>query len=570
MLNTDRLCLGCMHETQGERICPHCGYDSSVGNSGEYLPVKFWLSDRYLVGRTLSIDSEGVSYVGFDNSANRPVIIKEYFPSGAAVRNPDKTVFINSGAEYAFNEGLMDFIEIAKKLSSGELSAVIPVLSVFEENGTAYKISEVFTGITLADFLSRNGGSLRWEQARPLFLSLIDTVIALNGMGIFHGGISPETVLVGRDGKLRLNEIFIPAVRRKRGGDITAELYDGYAALEQYGPDVAPVGEYTDVYGICATLFRVLVGTELNSAPARVGNAGMSIPAKLADELPRQVLVALANGLQVYPNQRTVSVESFKNELVYGETEENLRRAAANRKNGEKAAPAEEKSGSSAKYVVISAACTAVVFAIIAAVLCLTVFRSQLFGGFNEPLSDDGASFVMPSVPSIGDVDPNVSESKILYATPSLVGQYYSQIIDNEEYEHFKFAIKAHVYSDKYPRGTVCEQSLAEGTQVENETEIGLTISLGAEQIKLANLINLDEQSAKLELLKQGFLYENIEVVEKYDEDSKPGIVLEQLPEPNTEVSNETVVRIYVNSYEGEITDGVTDFSADGASSSRE
>ena len=62
----------------------------------------------------------------------------------------------------------------------------------------------------------------------------------------------------------------------------------------------------------------------------------------------------------------------------------------------------------------------------------------------------------------------------------------------------------------------------------------------------------MEEGAAKLELLKQGFLYENIEVVEKYDEDAKPGAVLGQEPEYGSTANAEQIVRIYINSYKGE------------------
>ena len=69
---------------------------------------------------------------------------------------------------------------------------------------------------------------------------------------------------------------------------------------------------------------------------------------------------------------------------------------------------------------------------------------------------------------------------------------------------------------------------------------------------EIASVKNLDEQAAKLELLKQGFLYNNIEVMEKYDEDATPGVVLDQEPKAKSKVSTDIKVKIYINSYEGE------------------
>lgn len=567
MLNTDRLCPGCMNDNGGEKICSICGYDMSSQNDKDCLPVRFLLSERYIIGKAIVRNTEGIIYIAWDNASDTAVHIKEYYPAGISVRNPDKTVSVISGNEFIFNEGLIDFMEINKKLIATELPSVIPVLTVFEENGTVYAITPVISGITLQSFLDRNGGLLRWEQARPLFLPFIDTVKGLHEIGIIHGGISPETIIVGRDGKLRITGICIPRLR-KVSPDSPTELYSGYAAAEQYGKIDTEIGEYTDVYNLSATLFRVLIGTVPPSAEIRLQNDNLSIPSKFADELPRQVLVAIANGMQVKPENRTKNIDIFKNELVYGETQENIRRAANSRDTLQKAnQPVNQHAKAkknSVKYAAISAGITAALFLVIGIVLCFTVFKDDIFGE-GDIYYNNSDVISIPQVASIGDVDEGAAESIILYQVPDLSGKYYYQIIDNEDYEHFKFSIKnSKEYSDKYERGMICGQSIEAGKEVENETEIQLTISLGPKDITVANVVGLDEMSAKLELLKQGFLYENIEVVEKYDSESEPGIVLEQTPAYGESVNTETVVRIYINSYKGdELANGLIENSDD-------
>lgn len=555
MINTDRLCPGCMNDNGGEEICSICGCDSKFKNDDAYLPIKFLLSERYVIGKVLSASAEGITYIAWDDAAQTAVHIKEYFPNGVAMRNPDKTVSVVQGSEFAFNEGLIDFMEINKKFIATELQAVIPVHTVFEENGTIYAVRSIVSGITLKSFIEKNGGSLRWEQARPLFLPLIDTLKGLHEAGIIHGGISPETIIVGRDGKMRFSEICIPRLR-VQSGDNRQELYDGYAAIEQYGKTNSSLCEASDVYALSATLFRVLIGTVPPSAEARLSADTLTIPAKFADELPRQVLVAIANGMQINLQNRTESIDVFKNELVYGETKENIRKAANSRnvaqkdkKESNKAA----KKSSGVKYAAMSAGITAALFLVVALILCI-VFRDQIFGS-KDPVFDNSQIESMPEVDSIGDVDPGAAESVILYSVPDFLGKYYYQIEDFENYERFKISIKGKEYSDKYDRGMICAQSVPAEKAVENETEIQLTISLGSKEVTVPNVIGLDEMSAKLELLKQGFLYENIIVEEMYDSESAPSVVLRQTPEHTDSVTTEVLVTIYINSYEGDIVE---------------
>ena len=554
MLNTERLCLGCMNDNGGETVCPICGFDSSTQNSEECLPCKFIINDRYLVGKVLNITGESITYIGWDNGTDSIVNIKEYFPKGFATRNPDKTVSMDTNHKFTFNEGLMEFLEINTAIMKSELPSLIPVTNVFEENGTVYAILSSIQGITLADFLKRNGDTLKWEQARALFLPLIDTIKGMNDIGIIHGGISEETIIVGRDGKLRISDYSIKK-SRKLTSELESKIYKGFAAIEQYDVIGLYMDTFTDVYGLAATLFRVFIGTTPPDALVRIQNDAMTIPAKFAEELPRNVLAALANGLQVLPKDRTKDIETFKNELIYGEISEPVVKKTAKTEENDKPQKSKKKKSSTAKYVIISSLCTILIFAGVATALATTVFKDVFFPDTTESSSEEVTSIDAPEVDKLGDVDSDAATSTKLYKVSDFTGKYYSEIIENKDNEVFEFVIKSKEFSTKYPKGTVCSQSVKKGKEVARDTKINLVISLGPQEIKIANLSGLDETSAKLELLKQGFIYDNITVSEKYDADRDPGVVLDQSPKYGESVNTDVAVTIYINSYEGENTE---------------
>ena len=553
MFNTAGLCLGCMSDNSGEKICPVCGYDNSTKNPQSSLPVKTILQNRYLVGAVLEMDGEGITYIGWDNAKSSKVKIKEYFPKGIADRNPDKTVLVPTDNKYDFNEGLLEFMEINRAIILSTLPSLVKVFDVFEENSTAYAVLEFVSGITLEEFLNKNGGSLKWEQVRPLFLPLIDTVHGMNEIGFIHGGISADTVIVGRDGKLRISKYSVKKLRLV-GNSITPSIYEGYAACEQYGIEGLTVGTYTDVYGLCATIFRALIGSVPPVSVQRIENDAMTIPAKFAEELPHPVLAALANGLQVLPKNRTQNIEELKNELVYGEIQTPVQKEKPVSKKSAKAPSKKASNAKGAKYALISALCTVLAILLIGVILVFTVFKDSVFNNKDNSSVYSTPSFNAPVVDSIGDVDSGVVDNVKLYPVPELKGKYFSEIIDDENYEMFEFILKDKEYSDSCPKGTVCAQSVNAGTQSPRDTKIEVVISLGPKEFAIANLKGMDEDSAKLELLKQGFLYENIKVLEKFDEDSEPGTVIEQSPKYGEKVNSEAVVEIYINSYKGEGT----------------
>ena len=564
MLNTERLCLGCMNDNGGEKICPICNYDAGENNPAEHLPTRFVINDRYLVGKSLAADGEGISYIGWDMGNDSIVNIKEYFPRGFAHRNPDKTVAMIEGNEYTFNEGLLEFAEINRIIRKSELSSLVEVVDVFEENGTIYAVKKGVSGITLSEFLKKNGGTLKWEQARALFMPLIDTIKGMNDIGIIHGGISADTIIVGRDGKLRITDYSIKKLRICVS-ELETVIYPGYAAIEQYGNEGMHIDTYTDVYGLSATLFRVLIGNVPPEANLRLQNDAMTIPAHFAEELPRHVLAALANGLQVLPQDRTKQVEGFKNELIYGEIQNPApkKEKVENKSQGKGKKGNKKKKGGTAKYVVISAVCTALVFVAIAAALAFTVFKDELFGKDEPEVSTPSSSIEAPVIDQIGDIEEGAEVNTKLYPVPDFKGKYYSEIADVDDYEMFEISIADKNFSDEVPKGAIISQSVAAGSSAARDTKITLIISLGSKEVKVANLKGLDETSAKLELLKQGFLYENIRVEETYDIEAMPGVVLKQEPEFNESVSPDEAVTIYINSYKGEDSDVAADENED-------
>ncbi|MBE6727199.1 MAG: PASTA domain-containing protein [Ruminococcaceae bacterium] len=556
MLNTDRLCRGCMTDNGGESICDICGYDSAQNNPENCLPTDFWLQDRYLVGKVLDVNSEGVTYIGWDNGSDSVVHIREYFPGAVAVRNPDRTVFIPDENKFAYNGGLMDFLSLNRLLSKSELTALVPVTDVFEENGTAYAVFAAVSGISLQDFLDKNGGSLKWEQARSLFLPLIDTLAGLHEAGVHHYGISPETIIVGRDGKMRLGSLSISKIR-DAAQDFEALLYPGYSALEQYKEKGLNLSEATDVYGLSSTLFRVLIGTVPPDAVSRLEKDNLSIPSHFAQELPRQVLVALANGMQVLPENRTASIEAFRNELVYGETAE-AERVAVQKNNASlaeahKNAP-KKKKGSGALIALIAGLCTVLVIGVGA------FLGIKLLGIGEEKEPVESVSSITSSIPDkneVGEIDSDVAQTVTKYEVENYMGKLYSGIFDSEKFENsefFKFTIVDYEFSAK-EKGTIIKQSINPGQQVERDTEIQLTISLGPKEFKAPDVIGMTLEEAKIALLKQGVLYNNIKVEDMYDEDKTPNAVIEQEPKyPNT-ITIDDVVIIRVNTYTGEKED---------------
>ncbi|MBE6729589.1 MAG: PASTA domain-containing protein [Ruminococcaceae bacterium] len=551
MLTFEKLCMGCMNDNGGEDTCPICGYVAGTPNPDGTLPIKTRIHGRYFIGKVIESNGEGVTYIGWDNDENAIINIREFFPVPLAKRNSDLSVGMTDGNEYSYNTALLDFIELGKSLQGVSLAAVPEVLDVIECNSTAYIITKCVSGITLREFLLRNGGTLSWEQARPLFMPLISALISLHRNGIIHCGISPETIIIGRDGKLRLTG-FATLQLRKSNSPINSQLFPGYAAVEQYGDTEATLSEATDVYGFASTLFRVLMGSTLPEANERITDDKMSIPAKIAESLPQPVLVALANALQIVFENRTKTMSDFKFDIapaadstasfVSNEVAVTAKKVSdkpdANNQNTVKA------DASAKKYALLAAAITAGIFLFLALILWLIIGKpfakspGKSTGSDNPSMPDNSSSIIVDSGEKLLTV-PDFSNMNLTF-----------EEICNQ-YPDFKYEILGKKYASK-GAGIVVGQDIKAGSEIKRDTTIYLTVSLGPETITIPDLRGKNEQETIVELFKKGFLYHNITFYEIEDSEVDYHCVVKTDPAIGSTVSPDSTIKIYYSSVKNE------------------
>ena len=309
------LCMNCMSERPTGEPCPHCGCSAEEPQRPNALPLKTMLQNRYMIGLARKSNGEGISYIGYDSVLNIKTLIREFFPQTMSERLPDgQTVRVVDGSEVAFQEYKASFLSDARELAHmRQLSAIEQIYDIFEENGTAYTVAEWEECITLRYFVERRGGSLDWNAARPLFMPVLSALSTLHTRGVNHLGISPDTLVILQDGRMKLTDFELDAVRRM-DTDLPPDLVAGCAALEQYVMDYVP-DESTDVYGFAACLFFALTGALPQDALRRKADSRLMIPTSTLKSLPPYVITGLANALQVMPSKRTPHFERLRAEL---------------------------------------------------------------------------------------------------------------------------------------------------------------------------------------------------------------------------------------------------------------
>lgn len=506
MINSDNLCMSCMKEIGNEKQCPYCGFHVDSQQPADYLPVRTVIGNRYLVGKLLEFNGDGATYMGFDLTTREAVNIREYFPIGVAKRDP-KTLIVApaEGKEKLFSEYYQSFTELWTKLARlNGLSALIKVSNIIEGGGTCYAVTENIDGITLREHLLRTNtsGYISWEKARPMLMPVLSTLGTLHNSGIVHRGISPATLIVGPDGKVRITGFSISAVRTSHT-DLESEIFSGYAAFEQYGFE-GRQGPCTDIYAFGAVLYRTLIGTDPIDAKERVTNDKLMIPGRFAEQLPAYVINGLVNALQILPDDRIRSVEELRDELSASPNAvaaadkmdvEKIRttqkaepvRPVETRETREKRVAQQKKQN---RNMTLIAIITIVAIALIAVAVSLFVLDSDS-----------------------GDDNTTTSPVQEMVEVPSFVNKDYEDIMADKYYTANFTIQKQESYSKTVEEGIVISQNIAPGTQIGQKSTIILTVSKGLEYASFptSGVIDVDYEQAKLLLEKEGYKVSKVE-----------------------------------------------------------
>lgn len=526
-MNIDNLCMSCMNELYGEKQCPKCGYYVDSPQISPYLPLKTALGNKYIVGKVLSSNCEGVTYMAYDTERKSPVIIREYLPEKFIDRNINSTeVIIKNEWKDFYYEYLRKFLDLWRSLARVRgLSALVPVIDIVEENNTAYAISEYVECISLREFLLKSQtGYLNWEKAKVIFMPVLSTLSTLHKAGIYHYGINPDNLMIGRDGKLRLNGFSINEARLE-GSELSPEQFEGYTPLEQYSYN-GNQGAWSDVYGFSAVLYRALVGTVPQDAVSRGMNDQLIIPARYAEIIPVYVINALMNGLQVNVEDRTQDIEALREELsaTPGNVVSSFSGASVPKREEKPKAvqPVQNDEKSTIARTIL------IVFLIIVGV-GLIFFGSYL--GYENFLKET-------QEPTTDEIVQETIE------VPDFVNTSYDMVAQNPvQNTRFKI-IQVLEYSNEIEKGYIISQSVEAGTVVPVGTEITFVVSKGPEFVKIPVVTNTNVDYAKKTLEEAGFTV-NI-ILKDNNGDYTEGIVSEITPAEGTSKVKGTEVFIQV------------------------
>ena len=283
------------------------------------------LIGRYTIEGVLGQGGFGITYLGMDELHEKPVAIKEFFPQGIVTRNieyQDTVTVTFVGEKDNYEKGKERFLKEARTMAKfSKDEGIVKALDFFEINNTAYIVMEYLEGVTLKQYLRENQ-RIAPEDLIELLVPLIESLDEIHSQGMIHRDISPDNIMVLPDGRIKLMDFGAARDYTEFGEkSLSIVLKPGYAPPEQYQTHGVQ-GPWTDIYALCATMYKCITGENPPDAIDRLVDDHLKKISAFGISVSPQIEKAIIKGMSVAAKDRYQNVGDFCEDL-YGGYEEN-------------------------------------------------------------------------------------------------------------------------------------------------------------------------------------------------------------------------------------------------------
>lgn len=353
MNNNYEICPNCLKELNIENgKCKECQFDIEKFKENESCLKPFtMLQNKYRIGRPIGIGGFGITYIGWDVNLETYIAIKEFYPESFAKRSSEENgnkVVPHESKVQVYEKGLKRFVEEAQNLSKFyKLKGIVSVKDFFYEYGTAYIVMEYINGVNLKEYLRLSGGKISEKIIKKIMHPVLESMITVHKSGLMHRDISPDNIMVDDQGEITLIDFGSVRSQSPEGEmTYTVVLKHGYAPPEQYYSK-SNQGPWTDVYSLCATMYKMLTGDNVPNAVERMEADEYQSPREKGIDTSDEMENALRKGLAVKVDDRYKSVEELMLDLYQESGSSNKRNAFAQNEASKEVQPTDNTAANS-------------------------------------------------------------------------------------------------------------------------------------------------------------------------------------------------------------------------------
>lgn len=455
---------------------------------------------------------------------------------------------------------------------------IVNVFDVGDEDGIHYIVMELVEGIVLKKYIEKKG-KLNVREATSILIQVAQGIECAHNHHIIHRDIKPQNIIISKEGKVKVADFGIA-----RAASTNTINSSAMGSVHYISPEQARGGysdEKSDIYSLGITFYEMVTGTLPFDGDNTVSVALQHIqekmisPREYVEDLPISTEKIILKCTLKKPERRYAKVSDLiadlKRSLVSPDvdfvkiidnsdidtpqtvilTQEQMReiseKSAGNVYNDEDdynngyddedeeyddedEEDIQEESDVNPKF---DKAMTGLLIGVAVIIVFITIFLIvKMVGIFNT------------SKPDKEETSANTTtESQDMVEVPKLIG--YTEEEATKKLKSIGLNVKVKKeQSDEYDEGIVFKQSEEQGTMVEKNTSIVITISSGVATFELKDYSGMSEDDATSALKKL-----NLEVVNDYQYDSsvEQGTVIKTQPAAGSDVSEGDTITIIVS-----------------------
>ncbi|NSW90820.1 MAG: Stk1 family PASTA domain-containing Ser/Thr kinase [Firmicutes bacterium] len=422
---------------------------------------------------------------------------------------------------------------------------IVSIYDVGSENNVYYIVMEYIDGITLKEYIARNG-PVEWKEAVKIAIQICSAIEHAHSKQIIHRDIKPQNILMTKDGIAKVTDFGI--ARAATSSTITM-VGSTIGSVHYFSPEQARGGyidEKSDLYSLGIVLYEMVTGKMPFDGESPVAIALKHIQDKPVQpiELNKKIPVALNNVVMkamkkeqsgryqtatemledLYrvlkepngdfaedngnDNNPTRKIKAINDYELMEEEEEGYRIKQIKQDKKRK----EKKKGDKAS----------IMLAVIISLIVIGIFSYIGYIVIITSMSPEAKKFVVKNY----------------------VGKNFYEVVDELRNANID-VIENWVYDDTVEKDIIISQSVEPGSEfkMSGYSSIEFKISKGRELVKIPDLSGKSVIEAEVTL--QQILKSKPRVVDEYSDIFPAGHVIGTYPAANEKVKPETEVIIY-------------------------
>ncbi len=226
----------------------------------------------YRIVKKIASGGFSIVYLAYDAEGNA-VAIKEYLPSALALRQEGELIpAVSKNNLPVFRIGLKCFFEEGRALARISHPNVVSVLNFFRANETVYMVMAYESGHSLQEHIARQrakGGRIGEAFIRQIFTQVLKGLREVHANQLLHLDLKPANIYLRTDGTPMLLDFGAARQTINTEALMLTPMYTPGFAAPELTVKTEPLGPWTDVYGIGASMFACMAGSPPQPADQR-------------------------------------------------------------------------------------------------------------------------------------------------------------------------------------------------------------------------------------------------------------------------------------------------------------